>query len=83
MDVHRLPSIALDTGFPAGMTGYLKFVYNNEHQSEGTIEVVLYIVTIALLLPAMPSLPYGPHFGGNLFQTQFIGFNLAQEFLES
>jgi len=26
MDVYRLPSMALDTGFPAGMTVYLTFV---------------------------------------------------------
>ncbi len=29
MDVYRLPSMALDTGFPAGMTAYL-IVYNDE-----------------------------------------------------
>jgi hypothetical protein len=30
MDVYRLPFMALDTGFPAGMTIYLTFVYNDE-----------------------------------------------------
>ena len=33
MDVYRLPSMALDTGFPAGMTVYLTFVYNDERQA--------------------------------------------------
>jgi len=30
MDVYRLPSMALDTGFPAGMMVYLTFVYNDK-----------------------------------------------------
>ena len=30
MDVYRLPFMALDTGFPAGMTIYLTFVSNDE-----------------------------------------------------
>jgi hypothetical protein len=30
MDVYRLPSMELDTDFPAGMTVYLIFVYNDE-----------------------------------------------------
>jgi hypothetical protein len=30
MGVYRLPSMALDIGFSAGMTVYLIFVYNDE-----------------------------------------------------
>jgi len=33
MDVYRLPSMALDKGFPAGMTVYLTFVYNDERSA--------------------------------------------------
>jgi len=34
MDVYRLPSMVLDTDFPAGMTIYLTFVYNDESLSQ-------------------------------------------------
>jgi hypothetical protein len=37
MDVYRLPSMALDTGFPAGMTVYLTFVYNDESSAQGSV----------------------------------------------
>ena len=33
MDVYNLPSMALDSGFPAGMTVYLTFVYNDERRT--------------------------------------------------
>ena len=32
-EVYRLPSMALDTGFPAGMTVYFNGVYNNKSPS--------------------------------------------------
>ena len=37
----RLPSLALDTRFPAGMTGYLKCVYNDERSGVGMPSVTL------------------------------------------
>ncbi len=33
MDVYSLPSMALDTRFPAGMTSYLELVYKNERSA--------------------------------------------------
>jgi hypothetical protein len=38
MDGFGLPSMALDTRFPAGMTSYLRFVYNREYCYVGTLE---------------------------------------------
>ena len=33
MDVYKLPSMALDTGFSVGMTVYLIFVYNDKRSA--------------------------------------------------
>ena len=44
----RLPFMALDTRFPAGMTGYLKCVYNDERWSEGYMRFCLAPLTSCL-----------------------------------
>ena len=41
MDGLGLPSMALDTRFPAGMTGFMTIVYNGERTGVGTPPVTI------------------------------------------
>ena len=59
MDVYRLPSMALDTGFPVGMTVYLTFVYNKERSAwERYIFTLPHLKLVAALLGCQTALSY-------------------------